>query len=89
MRKYIIERDVPGFGNSSAEQLGGAAAQSNRALAEVGPGIQWLESFVTKDKIFCVYLADSEQLIRKHAECSGFPANRILEVKAMLDASCG
>ena len=89
MRKFIIERDVPGIGALQADGLKEAAQQSNRALAQVGPGVQWLETYVTADKTFCVYLAENEDLIREHARCSGFPANRITEVTAIMDPSTG
>lgn len=89
MRKYIIERDIPGVGGLNGDALKGAAQTSNKALADVGPGIQWLESFVTADKTFCVYLAENEGLIREHAKKSGFPATRITEVSGMIDPSTG
>jgi hypothetical protein len=85
MRKYIIERELPAVGSLEREQLKGAAAKSNAALAELAPDIQWVESFVAADKTFCVYLAKDETLIRKHAEISGFPANKITEIKRMID----
>jgi Nickel responsive protein SCO4226-like len=85
MRKYIIERELPAVGSLDREQLKGAAAKSNAALAELAPDIQWVESFVAADKTFCVYLAKDEGVIRKHAEISGFPANKITEVKRMID----
>jgi hypothetical protein len=87
MKKYIIERDIPGVGSSSAEQLKGAAATSNAALAKLSPDVQWLHSYVAGDNTFCVYLAKDEASIRKHAELSGFPANRIIEVKTVIDPS--
>jgi hypothetical protein len=89
MRKYIIEREIPGVGRLNADGLCSAAQKSNQALAQVGPGIQWQESFVTTDKTFCVYLAENEDLIRQHAERSGFPASRITEVTAVFDPSTG
>lgn len=89
MRKYIIERNVPGIGKSTADQLKAAAKKSNKALAEVAPGIQWQYSYVTGDKTFCVYLAENEDLIRKHAERSGFPANQITEVVTTFDPATG
>lgn len=89
MRKYIIERDIPGVGGLDAGALRAAAQQSNKALAEVGPGIQWLESYATADKTFCVYLAENEDLIRQHAAKSGFPATKISEVKSVFDPSTG
>jgi hypothetical protein len=85
MHKYIIERDIPEVGSLEREQLRGAAAKSNAALAELGPQIQWVESYVADNKTFCVYLAASEDLIRKHAEISGFPANKITRIKRMID----
>ena len=85
LRKYIIERDIPKVGSLEREQLKGAAATSNKALRELGPNIQWVESYVTSDKTFCVYLATDEAIIRKHAEISGFPASRITEVTRMID----
>ncbi len=88
LRKFIIERDIPKVGSMDDKQLSDAAATSNKALAEIGPDdIQWVESFVGPDKTFCVYLAKDEDAIRKHAELSGFPANKITEVKTMIDPS--
>jgi hypothetical protein len=85
LRKFIIERDIPSVGSFEREQLRGAAAKSNAALKSLGPDIQWLESYVTNDKTFCVYLATGEDIIRKHAEISGFPATKITEVRKMID----
>ena len=85
MRKFIIERELPAVGSMERDQLKGAAAKSNAALAEIGTDIQWVESFVAADKTFCVYLAKDEALIRRHAEISGFPANKITEIKRMID----
>ena len=85
LRKFIIEREIPKIGSSDREQLRGAAAKSNGVLRELGTDIQWLESYVTDDKIFCVYLASDERMIRKHAEMSGFPATKITEVRKMID----
>jgi hypothetical protein len=85
MPRYVIERDIPGAGAMSAEQLRGAAQQSCAVLHKLGSEIQWVQSFVTGDKIYCVYLAPSEELIRQHAAQSGFPANRIAEVTAVID----
>lgn len=84
LRKFMIERDIAGVGAMSSKDLGGAARTSNKALAELD-GIQWQMSFVTADKTFCVYLAENEELIRKHAELSGFPANKITEIKGVID----
>src|SRR6185437_2304901 len=85
LRKFIIERDIPAVGSLDREQLRGAAAKSNAVLRELGPDIQWQESFVAADKTFCVYLAKDEDVIRKHAELSGFPASKITEVRKMID----
>ena len=85
MRKFIIERDIPGVGSFQSEQLKGAAQKSNLVLLQLGPDIQWVDSFVTADKTFCVYLAKDEAIIRKHSELSGFPADKITEVKTMID----
>lgn len=86
MKKYIIERNIPGVGDSNADQLKGAAATSNAALAKL-PDVQWLHSYIAGDSTFCVYLATDEAAILKHAELSGFPANRIIEVKTVIDPS--
>ena len=85
LRKFIIERDIPAVGSLEREQLRGAAAQSNKALRELGPDIQWVESYVAADKTFCVYLATGEEIIREHAKNSGFPASKITEVKKIID----
>lgn len=85
LRKFIIERDIPAVGTLDREQLRGAAAQSNGVLRELGPDIQWQESYVADNKTFCVYLAADEAIIRKHAEMSGFPATKITEVRKMID----
>jgi Protein of unknown function (DUF4242) len=89
MQKFIIEREIPGAGTLEREQLREAAARSNAVLAELAPDIQWVESYVAADKTFCVYLAKDEALIRKHAELSGFPANKITPVKRMIDPTTG
>jgi len=85
MNKYIIERDIPDVGSLDREQLAGAAAKSNEALAQLAPNVQWVESFVAADKTFCVYLAENEDVIRKHAEVSGFPATKITLIRKMID----
>jgi hypothetical protein len=85
LRKFIIERDIPAVGSLEREQLRGAAAKSNDALRQIGPDIQWVESYVAENKTFCVYLAKDEGVIRKHAEISGFPATKITEVRKMID----
>ena len=85
MPKYVIERDIPGAGSMSADELSGASAKSCQVLDGIGNDIQWIHSYVTDDKIYCVYTAPSEELIERHARESGFPANRISEVKSMID----
>ena len=85
MRKFVIEREIPGVGTFSQEQLCGAAQTSNAALEKLGTDIQWIESFVTQDKTFCIYLAKDEGVIKRHAEISGFPASVITEVKGIID----
>ena len=84
MPKYVIERELPGAGGLSAEQLAGISQKSCSVLDALGPEIQWIESYVTGDKIYCVYTAPDEQLIRRHAEQGGFPANRISEVRTTI-----
>ncbi|MBI3710009.1 MAG: DUF4242 domain-containing protein [Proteobacteria bacterium] len=85
MRKFIIERDLPAIGSAEREQLKAAAAKSNSVLHQLGPDIQWVESYVASDKTFCVYMAKDENIIREHAKISGFPANKITEVRKMID----
>jgi hypothetical protein len=85
LRKFIIERDIPEVGTFEREQLREAAAQSNKVLRQLGPEIQWVESYVAENKTFCVYLAKDEAIIQKHAEISGFPATKITEVRKMID----
>jgi hypothetical protein len=85
MHKFIIERDIPDVGTLERAQLKEAAARSNEALAQLAPDIQWVESYVADDKTFCVYLAKDETLIRRHAELSGFPANKITRVSRTID----
>lgn len=83
--KYIIERDLPGAGKLSAEELQSVSQKSCSVLSKLGPQIQWVESYVTDDKLYCVYIAPSEELIRQHAREGGFPANRISEIRRMID----
>jgi hypothetical protein len=85
MRRYMIERDLPDVGSLQREELKGAAAKSNAALAELAPHVQWVESYVADNKTFCVYLARDEDVIRKHAELSGFPASKITEIRRTID----
>jgi predicted Rdx family selenoprotein len=85
MPKYVIERDIPTIGKSTAADLHGIAVQSCGVLEELGPSIQWVESYVTDDKIYCVYIAPNEALVREHARKGGFPANKVSQVRAMID----
>ncbi len=85
MKRYVIERDIPGVGSLDREQLKDAAATSNAALAKLSPKVQWLQSFVAADKTFCIYLADGEDSVREHARLSGFPASKITEVRGVID----
>jgi len=85
MPKYVIEREIPGAGNLSPEDLQGIAQTSCGVLSKMGTQVQWLESFVTPDKIYCVYIAPSEDLVREHAAKGGFPADRVSEVKRTID----
>ena len=85
MPKFLIERELPGAGNLTPEQLRGVAQKSCAVLRGLGPQVQWLHSYVTGDKIYCVYIAPSEDLIRRHAAEGGFPANRIAEIRSVID----
>ena len=85
MPKYLIEREVPGVGNLSAQDVQGLSQKSCSVLQNMGPQIQWVQSYVTGDKIYCVYIAPNEEMIREHAKQGGFPANRISEIKSMID----
>jgi hypothetical protein len=85
MKKYVIERDIPKIGTLERQQLKEAASKSNKVLAQLGPDIQWQESFITADKMFCVYLAKDESIIQEHAEISGFPASKVTEISKTID----
>jgi len=85
VKKYVIERAIPGVDKLGGTELKGAAATSNSALAQLAPRVQWLESFVAADKTFCIYLAEDESASEEHARLSGFPATRITEVVRMID----
>src|SRR5690242_16090868 len=85
LSRYVIEREVPNAGNLSQKELQEISKKSCDVLRSMGPEIQWVESYVTQDKIYCVYLAPNEDLIRKHAKEGGFPANEISEVKSVID----
>ena len=85
LKRYIIEREIPAIGQMSVTELCGAARASNQALETIGPSIQWVQSYVAGDKTFCVYLANSEDSIRKHSELSGIPVSAITEVPQVID----
>lgn len=85
MPQFVIEREMPGAGSLGADDLKGASQVSCSVLKQLGPEIQWVHSYVTDDKIYCVYRAPSEALIRQHAEAAGFPANSIAQVRALID----
>jgi len=87
MPKYVIERELPGAGKMSAQQLKTIAQKSCGVLREMGSQIQWLQSYVTDDKIYCVYIAPNEKLVLEHAKQGGFPANRVSRVTAQIDAT--
>lgn len=85
MPKYVIEREIPGAGNLTAEQLNAISQTSCGVLSKMGPQIQWVESYVTGDKIYCIYIAPNEEMVREHAKQGGFPANRVSEIKSVID----
>jgi hypothetical protein len=85
MPKFLVERDIPGAGKLTPEQLTEVSQKACSALRNIGPGIQWVQSFVTADKLFCIYIAPSEELIRYHADECGFPANIITLIKTIID----
>jgi hypothetical protein len=87
MPKFLIEREIPGLGNMSDGEIREASRKSVAVLKELGPEIQWLQSYVSGDKLYCVYLAPDESLIREHAKRGGFPANRISAVRRLIDPS--
>ena len=85
MPKYVIERDIPGAGNLKPEELHAISQKSCGVLSNMGPKIQWVQSYVTGDKIYCIYIAPDEATVREHAQQGGFPANSVAEVKAVID----
>ncbi|PPD29454.1 MAG: hypothetical protein CTY19_17315 [Methylomonas sp.] len=89
MPKYIIERDIPGAGQLTQAELQSISQNSCGVLRDMGPRIQWLQSYVTGDKVYCIYIADNEQAIREHAEQGGFPANRIEQITTIIDPTTG
>lgn len=89
MPKFVIERPLPGAGKLSEEELRGISQKSNEVLAGLGPEIRWLQSYVTEDKIYCVYVAPDEDIIYEHARCGGFPAELVTRVSTVIDPSTG
>jgi hypothetical protein len=85
MPKYVIERDIPQAGNLTQQQIQAISQKSCSVLQNLGPEIQWVHSYVTDDKIYCVYIAPNEEMVKEHAKQGGFPANRVSEVKRMID----
>jgi len=85
MPKYVIEREMPGAGKLSAQELQGVSQKSCQVLDQMGPQIQWVQSYVTEDKIYCVYIAPNKEMVREHARQGGFPANRVSEIKSVID----
>ena len=85
MPKYVIEREIPGAGNLSGQELQAISQKSCGVLNQMGPQIQWVQSYVTGDKVYCIYIAPNEEMIREHAEQGGFPADRISEIKTVID----
>jgi hypothetical protein len=85
MPKFVIEREIPGAGNLSTEQLKAVSQTSCGVLREMGPQIQWVQSYVTDDKIYCIYIAPDEEAIREHAKRGGFPANRVSRIRSEID----
>jgi hypothetical protein len=89
MPHYLIEREIPGAGQLSPEELRGIARTSCSILNRLGPDIQWVQSYVTGDKVYCVYIAPNEEMVRRHAAEGGFPANRIAEIRSIIDPTSG
>ena len=89
MHTYVIERTIPGAGNLSKKELHDISVKSNGVLKDMGPDIKWVDSFVTQDKVYCIYKAKNEELVREHAKRGGFPADRVSEVKTMISPATG
>lgn len=89
MPKYVIERDLPGAGKLSADELKAISQKSNKIISELGPELRWLTSYVTEDKLYCVYVAPDQDIIEEHARCGGFPIDRVTKVSAVIDPSTG
>jgi Protein of unknown function (DUF4242) len=89
MPKFVIERNIPGAGTLSADELHDISAKSNSVLASMAPRIQWMQSYVTDDKIYCIYVAGDAETVREHARCGGFPAESVAVVRAAIDPTTG
>jgi hypothetical protein len=89
MPKFVIERELPGAGKLSAEDLRDISAKSNKVISDLGPEIRWLTSYVAEDKLYCVYVAPDEDILYEHARCGGFPADHITKVSTVIDPSTG
>jgi len=89
MPKFVIERDLPGAGGLSGAELQGISQKSNQVICDLGPEIRWLQSYVTDDKIYCIYVAPDEDILFEHARCGGFPANKVSRVTSVIDPSTG
>jgi hypothetical protein len=89
MPKFVIERNIPGAGSLSGDELHAISKKSNQVLADMAPRAQWLESYVTSDKLYCVYVADDEAAVREHASCGGFPADLVAQVTTVIDPTTG
>jgi hypothetical protein len=89
MPKFMIERELPGAGNLTSAELQAISQKSNQVIGTLGPEIRWLQSYVTDDKIYCVYVAPDEDIILEHARCGGFPANTVTRVSTVIDPSTG
>jgi hypothetical protein len=89
MPKFVIERNLPGAGSLSSDELHAISKKSNEVLADMAPRAQWLQSYVTADKIYCVYVADNEAAVREHAQCGGFPADVVSRVGTVIDPTTG
>jgi len=89
MPKYVIERELPGAGKLSAEDLRAISQKSNKVICDLGPEIRWLQSYVAENKLYCIYVAPDEDIVYEHARCGGFPANKVSRVSAVIDPSTG
>jgi len=89
MPKFVIERELPGAGKLSSQELHDISAKSNQVIADLGPNVHWLHSYVTDDKLYCVYVASDEDIIFEHARCGGFPVDKVNKISSVIDPSTG